>query len=106
MILVNDLEELFDSKNVEGIAAKLLAMQQSLKLLVNIADYEDRKLQLAELKNRLEAIASPSVVLAFTTSNTGIFSNCYFMPEHVNFFTSCNVPSSRLLIQIFPWIET
>lgn len=68
---VNDLEELFDSKNVEGIAAKLLAMQQSLKLLVNIADYEDRKLQLAELKNRLEAIASPSVVLAFTTNNTG-----------------------------------
>lgn len=86
---MNDLEELFDSKNVEGIAAKLLAMQQSLKLLVNIADYEDRKLQLAELKNRLEAIASPSVVLAFTTSNTGMFgkpfNQIYMQCPHFSF---------------------
>lgn len=48
-------------------------MQQSLKLLVNIADYDDRKLQLEGLKNRLEAIASPSVVQAFTSNNAGQF---------------------------------
>lgn len=67
------MEEVFDSKNIDSIATKLLGMQQSLKLLVNIADYEDRKLQLEGLKNRLEAIASPSVVQAFTSNNTGKF---------------------------------
>lgn len=71
---VNDLEEIFDSKNVESISAKLLGMQQSLKLLVNIADYEDRKLQLEGLKNRLEAIASPNIVQAFSACNTGDFN--------------------------------
>ncbi|XP_065171053.1 conserved oligomeric Golgi complex subunit 7-like [Atheta coriaria] len=66
-VLVNDLEEVFDSKNIPNISAKLLGMQQSLKLLVNISDYEDRKLQLEGLKNRLEAIASPSIVQALST---------------------------------------
>lgn len=66
-VSVNDLEEVFDSKNIPNISAKLLGMQQSLKLLVNISDYEDRKLQLEGLKNRLEAIASPSIVQALST---------------------------------------
>lgn len=70
-ILVNDLEEVFDSKNIENISNKILNMQNSLKLLVNIADYEDRKLQLEGLKNRLEAIASPSIVQAFNLNSTG-----------------------------------
>lgn len=68
---MNDLEEIFDSKNIENIAAKLQGMQQSLKLLINVSDYEDRKLQLEGLKNRLEAIASPAIVQAFTSTNTG-----------------------------------
>lgn len=70
-VLVNDLEEVFDSKNIEGISSKIMGMQNSLKLLVNVGDYEDRKLQLEGLKNRLEAIASPAIVQAFTTGNTG-----------------------------------
>lgn len=53
-------------------------MQQSLKLLVNVADYEDRKIQLEGLKNRLEALVSPSVVQAFTTNNTGTISFILF----------------------------
>lgn len=74
---VNDLEEVFDSKNIESISSKLLGMQQSLKLLINVADYEDRKLQFEGLKNRLEAIASPDIVQAFTSSNTGGL-NCVY----------------------------
>lgn len=70
---MNDLEEVFDSKNIENIAAKLQGMQQSLKLLVNVSDYDDRKLQLEGLKNRLEAIASPAIVQAFTSTNAGYF---------------------------------
>lgn len=63
---------MFDSKNVENISSKILGMQNSLKLLVSVADYEDRKLQLEGLKNRLEAIASPAIVQAFNSNNIGI----------------------------------
>lgn len=52
-------------------------MQNSLKLLVSVADYEDRKLQLEGLKNRLEAIASPAVVQAFNSNNTGIIKSSF-----------------------------
>lgn len=76
-ILVNDLEEIFDSKNIEAISAKILGMQNSLKLLINVADYEDRKLQLEGLKNRLEAIASPIIVQAFTTYSLGFTISFY-----------------------------
>lgn len=69
---MNDLEEVFDSKNIENISMKILGMQNSLKLLENVADYEDRKLQLEGLKNRLEAISSPAIVQAFNTSNSGM----------------------------------
>lgn len=65
------MEEIFDSRNIEAISKKILGMQTSLKLLVNVADYEDRKLQLEGLKNRLEAIASPVIVQAFTSSDAG-----------------------------------
>lgn len=70
-LLANELEEGFESGNIELISSKLLSMQQSLKILVNIADYEDRKLQLEELKNRLEAMTSPAIVQAFSSGNIG-----------------------------------
>lgn len=77
---MNDLEEVFDSKNIENISNKIVNMQNSLKLLFNIADYEDRKLQLEGLKNRLEAIASPTIVQAFNSNNTGNY--IYFFTKH------------------------
>lgn len=84
---VNDLEEAFDSKNIENISDKLLGMQNSLKLLVNVSDYEDRKLQLEGLKNRLEAIVSPIIVQAFTSSNAGLFicRSSFFIYQCYNF---------------------
>lgn len=95
-ILLNDLEEVFDSKNIEAISAKILGMQQSLKLLVNVADYEDRRLQLEGLKNRLEAIASPSIVQAFTTNNTEqalffekIFVSIDRLPQLLKYYHNC-----------------
>ncbi|XP_066248690.1 conserved oligomeric Golgi complex subunit 7 [Euwallacea similis] len=96
-ILVNDLEEIFDSKNIEAISNKILGMQNSLKLLVNVADYEDRKLQLEGLKNRLEAIASPVIVQAFTSSDTDqsakfvyIFSCIRRVPELMKYYHNCH----------------
>lgn len=58
-------------------------MQNSLKLLVNVADYEDRKLQLEGLKNRLEAIASPAIVQAFNSNNTGSTKACFLLLTNV-----------------------
>lgn len=46
-------------------------MQKSLAMLANVVDYEDKKMQLEGLKNRLEAIASPRLVQAFTAANLG-----------------------------------
>lgn len=89
---MNDLEEIFDSKNIEAISSKILGMQNSLKLLVNVADYEDRKLQLEGLKNRLEAIASPVIVQAFTNSDAGCglkFSSKLYVLKKLNCRTSC-----------------
>ncbi|GLH07427.1 Conserved oligomeric Golgi complex subunit 7 [Gryllus bimaculatus] len=68
-VLASDLEEVFESGNIESISAKLVSMQQSLQVLASVPDYEDRKLQLEGLKNRLEAIASPLLVQAFTTGS-------------------------------------
>lgn len=64
--------QVFESGDVEAIANKLFSMQKSLAMLVNVIDYEDKKLQLEGLKNRLEAIASPKLVQAFTAANLGI----------------------------------
>ncbi|XP_046385615.1 conserved oligomeric Golgi complex subunit 7 [Ischnura elegans] len=64
-----DLEEVFESGDMESIASKLVSMQQSLNILANAPDSEDRKLQLEELKNRLEALASPPLVQALTSSS-------------------------------------
>lgn len=55
-------------------------MQQSLNVLSTADDYEDKKMELEGLKNRLEANVSPHIVKAFTTSN---FGNCYFQICHV-----------------------
>ena len=69
--LANDVEDVFESGDVEKIAAKLFSMQKSLSMLINTPDYEDKKLQLEGLKNRLEAIASPKLVQAFTAGSLG-----------------------------------
>lgn len=63
---------MFESNNIEQIAGKLVSMQQSLSILVSVSDYEERKLQLEGLKNRLEAIASPHLVQAFTSGSIGV----------------------------------
>jgi hypothetical protein len=63
--------QVFESGDIESISAKLVSMQQSLRILANVPDYEDRNLQLEGLKNRLEAMASPLLVQAFTSASIG-----------------------------------
>ncbi|CAF0799881.1 unnamed protein product [Rotaria sordida] len=63
------IEDTFESKDTVQIATKLIAMQQSLKILTDVPDYADRVNRLELLKNRLEALISPAVVVAFNTQD-------------------------------------
>jgi len=50
-------------------------MQQSLKILTDVPDYPDRVNRLETLKNRLEALISPTVIVAFNTQDVGMNIN-------------------------------
>ncbi|XP_015429189.1 PREDICTED: conserved oligomeric Golgi complex subunit 7 [Dufourea novaeangliae] len=95
-VLATDVEEVFESGDVEAIANKLFSMQKSLAMLVNVVDYEDKKLQLEGLKNRLEAIASPRLVQAFTAANleqskvyVDIFNKMERLPQLLKYYHNC-----------------
>uniref|UniRef100_A0A1B6JSV6 Conserved oligomeric Golgi complex subunit 7 n=2 Tax=Homalodisca liturata TaxID=320908 RepID=A0A1B6JSV6_9HEMI len=95
-VLAADIEEVFESNNIEQIASKLVSMQQSLNILASASDYEERKLQLEGLKNRLEAIASPHLVQAFTSGSIDqarkfveIFSAMERLPQLLKYYHKC-----------------
>jgi hypothetical protein len=46
-------------------------MQNSLMMLVDTPDYSEKCVYLEALKNRLEALASPQIVAAFTSQSVG-----------------------------------
>ncbi|CAH1780014.1 unnamed protein product [Owenia fusiformis] len=64
-----NVEEVFQSQDISAISQKLVGMQQSLQMLVDVPDYEDRCNHLESLKNRLEAMLSPQLVAAFNTQS-------------------------------------
>ncbi|KAH0950272.1 hypothetical protein HN011_010098 [Eciton burchellii] len=95
-VLANDVEEVFESGDIEAISNKLFSMQKSLAMLANVVDYEDKKLQLEGLKNRLEAMASPRLVQAFTAANleqsklyVDIFSKMERLPQLLKYYHNC-----------------
>ncbi|KAJ8667096.1 hypothetical protein QAD02_008758, partial [Eretmocerus hayati] len=101
--LANDVEDVFESGEVEKIADKLFSMQKSLSMLANAPDYEDKKLQLEGLKNRLEAIASPKLVQAFTTASleqsklyVDIFMKMDRLPQLLKYYHNCQRASLAL----------
>ncbi|KOX76079.1 Conserved oligomeric Golgi complex subunit 7 [Melipona quadrifasciata] len=87
---------IFESGDVKAIANKLISMQKSLAMLINVIDYEDKKLQLEGLKNRLEAMASPKLVQAFTAANleeskiyVDIFNKMERLPQLLKYYHNC-----------------
>ncbi|XP_046623336.1 conserved oligomeric Golgi complex subunit 7 [Neodiprion virginianus] len=95
-VLATDVEEVFELGDVEKIANKLFSMQKSLTMLANVLDYEDKKLQLEGLKNRLEAMASPRLVQAFTASSleqskmyVNIFNKMDRLPQLLKYYHNC-----------------
>lgn len=67
--LSTDIEEVMESGDVEAIAEKLVGLQNCLSILTHVPDYEERAAHLEGLKVRLEALASPHIVAAFTNDN-------------------------------------
>ncbi len=68
------------------IATKLIAMQQSLRILTDVPDYADRVNRLETLKNRLEALLSPTVIAAFNTRDVGMKINFSLFLFHTKIY--------------------
>lgn len=83
-------------------------MQKSLGMLANVVDYEDKKLQLEGLKNRLEAIASPRLVQAFTAANLGktcgVEINSFALQDTIPIAVLC-LEHSKTYVDIFGKME-
>lgn len=95
-VLSTDVEVVFDTGDIDTITSKLVSMQQSLNVLSNVSDYENKKMQLEGLKNRLEALASPLMVQAFTSKSVDqskrfvrIFQDINRLPQLLKYYTKC-----------------
>ncbi|KAF4518413.1 hypothetical protein B566_EDAN002066 [Ephemera danica] len=106
-ILATDIEEKFEQADLNGTVTSLLSMQQSLRILAHVPDFEDKCLQLEGLKNRLEAKASPLIVQAFTSGDVGLKNRleAKASPLIVQAFTSGDVEQSKMFVNIFTGIE-
>lgn len=64
--LSSDVEDVFKTGDTHIIAHKLIGMQKSLEILVDVPDYEQRIKHLEELKDRFESMIEIATVRAFT----------------------------------------
>lgn len=60
-----------DNGEIDQVNSRLIRMQRSLLILENDSDYEKRKIQLEELKSKLEVILTPLLIAAFENENIG-----------------------------------
>ncbi len=63
--LSSDVEEVFLSADINAISKKLIGMQNSLEILIDVSDYEQRVQHLEGLKDRLESMLEPSIISGF-----------------------------------------
>lgn len=92
-----DVEEVFESRDIDAITTKLAGMQQSLQMLADTPDYLERCQHLETLKNRLEAILSPQLMAAFNARSidmaqmfTSIFRSIDRLPQLYKFYNTCH----------------
>ncbi|KAH0631726.1 hypothetical protein JD844_019476 [Phrynosoma platyrhinos] len=88
-----DIEETFKTQDVLVISAKLTSMQNSLAVLVDTPDYSEKCVHLEALKNRLEALASPQIVSAFSSQSVDqarvfvkVFTEIDRMPQLLSYY--------------------
>ncbi|ALC46617.1 Cog7 [Drosophila busckii] len=80
--LLAELEDCFERNDMKGVCDKLLALQKSLQAQEQLPGHAERQTQVEDLKNRLEAMASPSLVQALSESNLEMAQ------RHVQIFAS------------------
>uniref|UniRef100_A0A6B2FH83 Conserved oligomeric Golgi complex subunit 7 n=1 Tax=Bothriechis nubestris TaxID=1766655 RepID=A0A6B2FH83_9SAUR len=92
-----DIEETFKTQDVSLISNKLTSMQSSLAVLVDTPDYSEKCVHLEALKNRLEALASPQIVSAFSTQSVDqarlfvkVFTEIDRMPQLLAYYYKCH----------------
>lgn len=68
--LSSDVEEVFVSGDIGAIAKKLIGMQNSLEILIDVPDYEQRVQRLEELKDKLEEMLETAVVNSFVSQSS------------------------------------
>ncbi|XP_036135416.1 conserved oligomeric Golgi complex subunit 7 isoform X2 [Molossus molossus] len=92
-----DIEETFKTQDIAVISAKLTGMQNSLMMLVDTPDYSEKCVHLEALKNRLEALASPQIVAAFTSQSVEqskmfvkVFTEIDRMPQLLAYYYKCH----------------
>ncbi|XP_050079458.1 conserved oligomeric Golgi complex subunit 7 [Anopheles maculipalpis] len=68
--LAGELEDLLEKSDIEASSGKLLSLQKSLAAQVALHGHAERENQVEYFKNRLEALVSPSVVVALRSMDT------------------------------------
>ncbi|CAN7997382.1 unnamed protein product [Ixodes hexagonus] len=91
-----DVDQVFQSGDVQAITARLVGLQTSLEILADVPDFEHRSQRLESLKNQLEAMLSTQLVQAFTSqsmdaakSYVRIFGDIRRMPQLLKYYHNC-----------------
>uniref|UniRef100_A0A182NL31 Conserved oligomeric Golgi complex subunit 7 n=1 Tax=Anopheles dirus TaxID=7168 RepID=A0A182NL31_9DIPT len=86
--LAGELDDLLEKSDIEASSGKLLSLQKSLAAQVALHGHAEREHQVEYFKNRLEALISPSVVVALRSMDTaacrryvGIFEGIGRLPQ-------------------------
>ncbi|CAG2166012.1 unnamed protein product [Oppiella nova] len=94
--LWTDVEEVFVSGDVSAIASKLVGMQSSLDILIDVTDYEQRVQRLEALKDKFEAMIESQVVNSFMSQTTDsahlyvkLFKDMKRMPKLKSYYHKC-----------------
>jgi hypothetical protein len=95
--LAADVEDIFATQDIDQISDQVIRMQQSLKVLHDVPDYEERRKLLETLKNRMESLISPKLIAAFNDHMTSeakryveIFDNIGHGERVKEFYIQCH----------------
>ncbi|XP_067125689.1 conserved oligomeric Golgi complex subunit 7 [Centruroides vittatus] len=108
-----DVEDVFQTGDINAIAARLVGMQNSLEILVHVPNYAERFQRLENLKNRLEAMLSPQLIAAFNSKSlelsqmyVKIFLDIKRLPQLQKYYHNCQknqlLEQWRLIVESDP----
>ncbi|KAF2348671.1 Conserved oligomeric Golgi complex subunit 7, partial [Trinorchestia longiramus] len=102
--LATEVEELLESGDLEAAAGKVVELQHCLSVLSQTPDSEDRADLLNNFHLRIEAMASPHVVEAFTQHNlsesikySGILRRVGRSTQALSYFHQCSLAALAAL---------